>query len=492
MENIPQTEKEENNINEEKSKQKDNDIFLQDYLKFKNEFIKNVFVLGVKFAKNETSKYVKILKQYKPPYKYLNPIKHSKDSNENIYLTKFTYDEKNILENDILNREKNPDLKKEDKYTIVNEQLILNINNFSYDEIFTYFIEEEKNNKRLTDDDQTISKILKSIPNGFEVVGKIAHFNLRDEYLKYKYFIGQLVLDKNPSISTVVNKVGKIENVYRTYEMEIIAGEENYNVEHKEGNIKFKFDLRKTYWCSRLQSERDRILNLIRKNDVLCDAFCGVGPLALRACKKGAKVYANDLNPDAYEYLNNNIKINKLDKQNFVIKTYNMDAREFIKSLVNLTKINIDEDEENPDKIFPVDLHIDHIYMNLPKDAIEFMDVYVGLFKGCKENIYNKDNLPIVHVYGFAKIDEEPHEYLKKRIAKAFKMKYELFKEECEKNILNIENVRDISNKKVVYCIDIKIPSIVAFGNYTLVEEKEDEKENKKEEKEEKEEEEEN
>ena len=100
--------------------------------------------------------------------------------------------------------------------------------------------------------------------------------------------------------------------------------------------------------------------------------------------------------------------------------------------------------------------------------------------------------MPIVHVYGFAKIDEEPHEYLKKRIAKAFKMKYELFKEECEKNILNIENVRDISNKKVVYCIDIKIPSIVAFGNYTLVEEKDDEKENKKEEKEEKEEEEEN
>ena len=65
--------------------------------------------------------------------------------------------------------------------------------------------------------------------------------------------------------------------------MEILAGEENYNVEHKEGNIKFKFDLRKTYWCSRLQNERDRVLNLMKNNEVLCDAFCGVGPLALRA-----------------------------------------------------------------------------------------------------------------------------------------------------------------------------------------------------------------
>ena len=343
------------------------------------------------------------------------------------------------------------------------------------------FIEEEKENKKLKDDDETISKILKSIPNGFEIVGKIAHFNLRDEYIKYRYFIGQLVLDKNPSISTVVNKVGKIENVYRTYEMEIIAGEENYNVEHKEGNVRFKFDLRKTYWCSRLQNERDRVLSLMKKNEVLCDAFCGVGPLALRACKKGVKVYANDLNPDAYEYLNNSIKLNKLDKDKSVIKTYNMDARVFIKSLVNLTKNTIDEDEENPDKIFPYDLHIDHIYMNLPKDAIEFMDIFFGLFKGCKEKIYNKDNLPIIHVYGFAKTDNEPLECLKKRIAKAFKMKYELFKKECEKDIINIESVRDISNKKKVYCIDMRIPSIVAFGNYSPEEQKEDIKEEKEE-----------
>ncbi len=164
----------ENNIKEdvkeddkgEKKNEKDNDIYLQDYLKFKKEFFKISLVLGVKFAKNDTSKYVKILKQYKPPYKNINPIKHSKDSNENIYLTKFSYDEKNILENDILNVEKNPDLSKDDKFTIVNDQLSLNINNYSYEDVFTFFIEEEKSNKRLTDSDETISKILQTIPNG--------------------------------------------------------------------------------------------------------------------------------------------------------------------------------------------------------------------------------------------------------------------------------------------------------------------------------------
>ena len=465
------------NEKDEKIKETENDIFLQGYLKFKKQFLKFFTVLGVKFNKNNTTKFVKILKPYKNPYKNFNPIKHSKDSNDNIYITKFSQDEKKSLE-DILNPEKNSDLKKDDKYAIVEEQITLNEKNFSYEDMFKYFIEDEINNKKLVENEASIDQLLKSLPNGFEIVGKIAHMNLRDQYLKYKYFIGQLILDKNPSLSTVINKVGKIDNVYRTYEMEILAGEENYNVEHKEGNVKFQFDLRKTYWSSRLQNERDRVLKLLEKNQVLCDAFCGVGPLALRACKKGVQVYANDLNPDAYEYLNNNIKLNKLNKGNYVIKTYNMDAREFIKSLVNLSKYNKDEDEDNGDKIFPEDLHIDHFYMNLPKDAIEFMDVFVGLFKGCKDNIYNKDNLPMVHVYGFAKIDNNPHELLKKRIAKAFKMEYDLFKKECEKDIINIENVRDISNKKVVYCIDMKIPSIVAYQNYELYEYKEDNKEN--------------
>ena len=462
---------------EEKRKERENDIFLQDYLKFKKQFIKFLTVLGVKFNKNDTTKFVKILKPYKNPFKNFNPIKHSKDSNDNIYITKFSPNEKKSLE-DILNPEKNSQVKKDDKYSIIEEQITLNEKNFSYEDIFKYFIEDEINNKKLIENETSVDNLLKSLPNGFEIVGKIAHMNLREQYLKYKYFIGQLILDKNPSLSTVINKVGKIDNVYRTYEMEILAGEENYNVEHKEGNVKFQFDLRKTYWSSRLQNERDRVLKLLEKNQVLCDAFCGVGPLALRACKKGVKVYANDLNPDAYEYLNNNIKLNKLNKGNFVIKTYNMDAREFIKSLVNLSKYNKDEDEDNGDKIFPEDLHIDHFYMNLPKDAIEFMDVFIGLFKGCKDNIYNKDNLPIVHVYGFAKTDNNPHELLKKRIAKAFKMEYDLFKKECEKDIINIENVRDISNKKVVYCIDMKIPSIVAYQNYELYEYKEDNKEN--------------
>ena len=49
--------------------------------------------------------------------------------------------------------------------------------------------------------------------------------NLRDELLKYKYIIGQVILDKNKAqLKTVVNKLGSIHSVFRTFDMEVIAG----------------------------------------------------------------------------------------------------------------------------------------------------------------------------------------------------------------------------------------------------------------------------
>ena len=91
-----------------------------------------------------------------------------------------------------------------------------------------------------------------------------------------------------------------------------MAGEPNYQVEIREQGVRFQLDFEKVYWCSRLSTERDRLLKLLKKGETLLDLFCGVGPLAIRAAKNGLNVIANDLNPDCYKYLLKNAEINKV------------------------------------------------------------------------------------------------------------------------------------------------------------------------------------
>lgn len=80
------------------------------------------------------------------------------------------------------------------------------------------------------------------IPTGFETVGHIIHFNLRPEHTPYKYLIGQVLLDKVINAKTIVNKLEKLNNVYRTPELELLAGEPKYETELHEGGCTFKLD----------------------------------------------------------------------------------------------------------------------------------------------------------------------------------------------------------------------------------------------------------
>jgi tRNA (guanine37-N1)-methyltransferase len=226
----------------------------------------------------------------------------------------------------------------------------------------------------------------------FETAGHIAHMNLRDETEKYKYVIGQVILDKNKNLKTIVNKTSEISTVYRTFNMELIAGEENMMTETKECGCRYKFDFSKVYWNSRLGMEHERLVNLFQKGQVIVDMFCGIGPFALPASKKGCIVYANDLNPSSYEYLNQNATLNKCK-----INSFCLDGGEFARLMFNG---NEDQKKLNC---------IDHVVMNLPASAVSFLSCFIGI------NNNNKDAplLPMIHCYGFAFGDKPDEEIIK-------------------------------------------------------------------------------
>ena len=116
---------------------------------------------------------------------------------------------------------------------------------------------------------------VKEVPSAFEAVGHLAHVNLRDELLPYKYLVGKVLLDKNsPRIRTVVNKLGSIDTKYRTFGMEVIAGNDKddggenswSDVLVKEEGCEYRLDFRKVYWNSRLGGEHRRLVKLIGKD----------------------------------------------------------------------------------------------------------------------------------------------------------------------------------------------------------------------------------
>ncbi|KAL3503293.1 hypothetical protein ACH5RR_037742 [Cinchona calisaya] len=272
------------------------------------------------------------------------------------------------------------------------------------------------------------------VPSSFETVGHIAHLNLREEHLPYKKIVAKVVLDKNkPKIQTVVNKTDVIHNDYRTMQLEILAGNHSLVTSVVENGLRFHVDLATVYWNSRLSTERQRLLNYFMHDDVVCDVFAGVGPIALAAAKKVKHVYANDLNPYAVDYLERNSVLNKLERK---IEIFNMDGRRFIDTIFASQKTR----------------PVTQVVMNLPNDAAEFLDAFRGIFrKHHKDRGYT---LPRIHVYGFSKAQDPEFDFHERiRIA----LSEVAFDVEMRK-------VRLVAPGKWMLCASFILPECVAYS----------------------------
>ncbi|OBZ90883.1 tRNA (guanine(37)-N1)-methyltransferase [Choanephora cucurbitarum] len=275
-------------------------------------------------------------------------------------------------------------------------------------------------------------------PSSFTTTGHIAHVNLKEESMPYKSLIAQVILDKNKKIKSVVNKTNTIDNTYRNFQMEVLAGDTNMVTQLKENNCRFKFDFSQVYWNSRLQAEHGRLVDLFKKGDYVCDVMAGVGPFSIPAVKKGAIVYANDLNPNSFKSLNENIQLNKISNH---IKTYNMDGRAFIAQAVQ----DLSKDTSS--------MHLfSHFIMNLPATAIEFLDAFRGIYKG---QSIPSESLPMIHCHCFTR-SSDPVGDIKQRISQAMGSTVDIDK-------THLHWVRTVAPKKDMYCVSFRLCPEIAF-----------------------------
>lgn len=75
-------------------------------------------------------------------------------------------------------------------------------------------------------------------------------------------------VSKNQLFRTVVNKVDGIATKYRNFEIELVAGEENYLTTVTERGINYKMDFSKVFWNSRLQHEHERVTQFLTNNSL--------------------------------------------------------------------------------------------------------------------------------------------------------------------------------------------------------------------------------
>ncbi len=214
----------------------------------------------------------------------------------------------------------------------------------------------------------------------FDIIGDIAVIKLPDELLPKKHLIGQALMRVHRHVRTVLRQVGAVSGEFRTRELEVIAGGPRTETTYHEGGCTFKADLARVYFSPRLAHERLRIASLVKPGEVVTNLFAGVGCYSIIIAKhsRAARVYSIDKNPNAFKYMCENIRINKVGDR---VAPILGDAREVVKAQLAGKA--------------------DRVLMPLPELARKFFDVAL---------LALKPGGGIVHLYDFG---EEPEPFKK-------------------------------------------------------------------------------
>ena len=229
------------------------------------------------------------------------------------------------------------------------------------------------------------------IVKSFDVIGDIAIIEIPKKLEKKEKLIAASLLSIHRNVKSVFKKLGPMEGVYRTRKLKFLTGEGKTVTEYKENNCRFRLDVAKVYFTPRLSFERKRIAEQVKPGERILALFAGVGPFPIVIAKMQpqVKIHAVELNPDAFKYMEENIRLNRMQE---MITPILGDVKDIIpKKFVNSA---------------------DRILMPLPKGAEKFLgEAFLAARKNC-----------IIHFYHFAS-EKNPFEEAEELIAEEAKVK---------------------------------------------------------------------
>ena len=210
------------------------------------------------------------------------------------------------------------------------------------------------------------SKLWKRI----EIIGDIAvirvPFDLSPETLKP---LAEAILSSLPYVKSVWAGLPGVHGDYRLRKYIHLAGEERSETVYKEHGCLFKIDITRVYISPRLNYEHKRVAKLVRQGEIITNMFAGAGLFSIIIAKHSnpEKVYSIDINPVAYKYMVENIRLNHVEDK--VVALQGDAAKVIEKYLVGTSN---------------------RVLMPLPELALEYLPYAIKALK---------KNRGIIHVY---------------------------------------------------------------------------------------------
>ncbi len=127
--------------------------------------------------------------------------------------------------------------------------------------------------------------------------------------------VAERILEELPYVKSVWAGLPGVSGPYRLRPYLHLAGEKRSETVYREHGCRFKIDITKVYVSPVLNYEHKRIASLVKPGEVVTNMFAGAGFFSIIIAKysRPRRVYSIDINPDAYHYMVENIRLNNVE-----------------------------------------------------------------------------------------------------------------------------------------------------------------------------------
>ncbi|MGD6852994.1 MAG: class I SAM-dependent methyltransferase [Candidatus Bathyarchaeia archaeon] len=162
-------------------------------------------------------------------------------------------------------------------------------------------------------ENQLSAEGLAKVYSSFDLVGDIAIIKAPDNPADAQVVANQ-IMATHKKIRAVYAQTSPVKGSHRTRQLTLLAGQNTTQTQHKEAGCVFSVDVEKCYFSPRLSHEHLRIASQVSPCEVVVNMFAGVGCFSVIIAKTmpQTKVYSIDVNPVAYEFMVENIRVNRV------------------------------------------------------------------------------------------------------------------------------------------------------------------------------------